>query len=98
MCAGAILLYKIPRVVIGENINFMGDEELLRSRGVEVVVLDDDQCKTLMAQYIREKPEVMRGIEFPLHRTRSDRCLFRTGTKILARRLSKISISRSFCC
>ena len=82
MCSGAILLYKIPRVVIGENINFMGDEELLRSRGVEVVVLDDDKCKTLMAQYIREKPEVMRGIGCPLHSTRSDRCLSRTGTKI----------------
>ncbi|KAI1787662.1 cytosine deaminase [Ganoderma leucocontextum] len=58
MCSGAILLYKIPRVVIGENANFRGEEDLLRSHGVEVVVLDDDKCKTLMAQYIREKPEV----------------------------------------
>ncbi|EJF58507.1 cytosine deaminase [Dichomitus squalens] len=57
MCAGAILLYKIPRVVIGENVNFVGEEELLRSRGVEVVVLNDEECKALMAQYIREKPE-----------------------------------------
>ncbi|KAM5536357.1 hypothetical protein V8D89_009955 [Ganoderma adspersum] len=57
MCSGAILLYKIPRVVIGENVNYKGEEDLLRSRGVEVVVLDDDKCKTLMAQYIREKPE-----------------------------------------
>lgn len=58
MCTGAILLYKIPRVVIGENVNFMGGEDLLRSRGVEVVVLDDGRCKELMGRYIREKPEV----------------------------------------
>ncbi|PIL30025.1 hypothetical protein GSI_07937 [Ganoderma sinense ZZ0214-1] len=57
MCSGAILLYKIPRVVIGENANFKGEEDLLRNHGVEVVVLDDDKCKTLMAQYIQEKPE-----------------------------------------
>ena len=44
MCTGAILLYKIPRVVIGENRTFYGGEDLLRSRGVEVVVLDDDEC------------------------------------------------------
>lgn len=59
MCSGAILLYKIPRVVIGENVNYKGEEDLLRSRGVEVVVLDDEKCKALMAQYIREKPEVI---------------------------------------
>ena len=58
MCSGAILLYKIPRVVIGENVNYKGEEDLLRSRGVEVVVLDDEKCKALMAQYIQEKPEV----------------------------------------
>ncbi|KAI0641227.1 cytidine deaminase-like protein [Trametes meyenii] len=57
MCTGAILLYKIPRVVIGESVNFRGDEDLLRSRGVEVIVLDDAKCKSLMAQYIKEKPE-----------------------------------------
>ena len=59
MCSGAILLYKIPRVVIGENVNYKGEEDLLRSRGVEVVVLDDEKCKALMAQYIQEKPEVI---------------------------------------
>lgn len=58
MCTGAILLYKIPRVVIGENDNFRGDEDLLRSRGVEVVVLRDDRCKALMDRFIREKPAV----------------------------------------
>ncbi|KAI0353221.1 cytidine deaminase-like protein [Trametes cingulata] len=57
MCTGAILLYKIPRVVIGENVNFLGGEDLLRSRGVEVVVVDDKRCKELMGRYIREKPE-----------------------------------------
>ncbi|KZT00878.1 cytosine deaminase [Laetiporus sulphureus 93-53] len=57
MCSGAILLYKIPRLVIGENVNFMGDEDLLRSRGVEVVVVDDAECKELMRRFIAEKPE-----------------------------------------
>ncbi|PCH33001.1 cytosine deaminase [Wolfiporia cocos MD-104 SS10] len=57
MCTGAILLYKIPRLVIGENVNFRGDEDLLRERGVEVVVLDDLECKSLMAKFIKEKPE-----------------------------------------
>lgn len=58
MCSGAILLYKIPRVVIGENANFKGEEELLRSRGVDVLVVDDEACKTLMARFIKEKPQV----------------------------------------
>ncbi|KAJ3783035.1 cytidine deaminase-like protein [Lentinula aff. detonsa] len=58
MCTGAILLYKIPRVVIGENKNFsMGGEDLLRQHGVKVVILDDPACTALMAQFIREKPE-----------------------------------------
>ena len=56
MCSGAILLYGIPRVVIGENRTFMGEEELLRSRGVEVEVLDDTECAELMARFIREHP------------------------------------------
>ena len=58
MCSGAILLYKIPRLVIGENRNFVGEEELLRSRGVEVIVLDDPECIELMGLFIKEKPEV----------------------------------------
>ncbi|KAJ7606657.1 cytosine deaminase [Roridomyces roridus] len=57
MCTGAILLYKIPRVVIGENSNFRGDEDLLRARGVQVTVLDDEECKQLMRRFIQEKPE-----------------------------------------
>ena len=58
MCTGAILLYRIPRVVIGENVNFKGEEDLLRERGVEVIVLDDRDCKDLMASFIRERPKV----------------------------------------
>ena len=56
MCTGAILLYGIPRVVVGENRNFVGGEELLASRGVEVVVLDDAECIDLMATFIAENP------------------------------------------
>lgn len=56
MCSGAILLYGIPRVVIGENRSFMGEEELLRSRGVQLTVLDDPECIELMARMMREKP------------------------------------------
>ncbi|KAJ5654609.1 cytosine deaminase [Penicillium odoratum] len=58
MCTGACLLYKINRVVIGENINFMGGEDLLRSRGKEVVVLDNAECKHLMSTFMKEKPEL----------------------------------------
>jgi len=56
MCTGAILLYKIPRVVIGENRTFLGGEELLRSRGVEVTVLDDAECIALMEDFIAREP------------------------------------------
>jgi len=59
MCTGAILLYKIPRVVICENTNFKGaGEDYLRARGVEVVNLDISYCKELMAKFIQEKPEI----------------------------------------
>lgn len=58
MCSGMILLYRIPRVVIGENENFQGEEDLLRSRGVEVRVIDDPQCKELMRRFIEENPEL----------------------------------------
>jgi creatinine deaminase len=56
MCTGAILLYKIPRVIIGENRTFLGGEELLRSRGVEVIVLDDAECIDLMEDFIAREP------------------------------------------
>ncbi|HET7727960.1 MAG TPA: nucleoside deaminase [Candidatus Limnocylindrales bacterium] len=58
MCTGAILLYGIPRVVLGENRTFLGAEDLLRSRGVEVVNLDSDECKSLMDEFIAAHPEI----------------------------------------
>lgn len=58
MCAGAILLYGIPRVVIGENRTFMGEEELLRARGVAVTVLQNATCVRLMTEFIAEHPEL----------------------------------------
>lgn len=56
MCSGAVLLYGIPRVIIGENRTFRGEEELLRSRGVSVEVLDDPDCERLLAEFIRDHP------------------------------------------
>jgi cytosine deaminase len=58
MCAGAILLYGIPRVVLGENRTFLGAEDLLRSHGVEVVNLDSAECKQLMDEFVAEHPEI----------------------------------------
>jgi creatinine deaminase len=58
MCSGTILLYGIPRVVVGENHTFLGEEELLRSRGVTVDVLQDARCQELMAQFIRAQPSL----------------------------------------
>ena len=58
MCTGAILLYGIPRVVVGENSTFYGGEDYLRSRGVEVVVVDDEQCKAMMRDFIAANPEL----------------------------------------
>jgi len=52
MCSGAILLYKIPHVVIGENVNYMGEEELLESRGVKVDVIQDKRCIEMMRDFI----------------------------------------------
>ena len=58
MCSGAALLYGIPKVVIGENRTFRGPEDHVRSRGVEVVVLDDPECKVLMDEFVAEQPEL----------------------------------------
>ena len=58
MCAGTILQFGIPRVVIGENTTFGGNEDFLRSRGVEVIVADDPDCIALMQRFIAEKPEL----------------------------------------
>ena len=56
MCTGAVLLYGIPRVVVGENRTFLGEEALLRSRGVTVQVLDDTRCRDLMLAFIAAHP------------------------------------------
>jgi cytosine/creatinine deaminase len=56
MCSGAILLYGIPRVVVGENVTFLGEEELLRSRGVTVEVLQDERCIEMMRRFIDLHP------------------------------------------
>ncbi len=58
MCTGAILLYGIPKVVVGENQTFMGDEALLRERGVQVEVLQDADCIAMMRGFIRDKPDL----------------------------------------
>ncbi len=58
MCSGTILLYGIPRVVIGENQTFMGEEDLLRARGVQLEVVQDPGCIDLMRRFIRDKPEL----------------------------------------
>ena len=56
MCAGTIVQFKIPRVVVAENINFGGNEDFLRSRGVEVEIVDDQRCIDLMRRFIAERP------------------------------------------
>ena len=56
MCSGSILLYGIPRVVVGENRTFLGEEALLRSRGVEVIVVQDERCIRMMERFIAEHP------------------------------------------
>ncbi|XDZ65216.1 nucleoside deaminase [Alphaproteobacteria bacterium LSUCC0684] len=58
MCSGTIVQFGIPRVVIGENRTFGGNEEFLRQRGVEIVIADDPDCIALMERFIREKPEL----------------------------------------
>src|SRR5579885_2179682 len=58
MCSGAIVLYKIPRVVAGENRNFVGAEEYLRSQGVQVHVMQDAECIRLMADFIEKNPQL----------------------------------------
>lgn len=58
MCSGTMLLYGIPKVVIAENKTFMGEEELLKSRGVDVEVIHHEGCYQLMQKFIKEKPEL----------------------------------------
>ena len=58
MCSGIVLLYKIPKVVVGENRTFQGPEEYVRSHGVELVILDDPTCIQLMQDFIAARPEL----------------------------------------
>ena len=58
MCTGTSLLYRIPRVIVGENRNFLGAEDLFRQHGVELVVLDDAECVEMMGKFIREHPDL----------------------------------------
>ena len=58
MCSGAILLFGIPEVIVGENRTFVGEEALLRSRGVTVTLLDDQECVRMMSAFIAEHPEL----------------------------------------
>jgi len=58
MCTGAILLYGIPKVVIGENKTFMGAEETLKSQGIDVIVLNDEECIKMMEDFIQSKPQL----------------------------------------
>ena len=58
MCSGTALLYKIPKIVIGENKTFQGPEDYLRSRGVEIKILNNPECIKLMEDFIKEKPEL----------------------------------------
>lgn len=58
MCSGAALLYGIPRIVIGENRNFQGPEDYVKSRGVNVVIMDDEDCTAMMKTFIENRPEL----------------------------------------
>jgi cytosine deaminase len=58
MCSGAVLLYGIPRVIIGDNVNFKGPEEYVRSRRVDVVIFNDKECIELMSGFIKKNPEL----------------------------------------
>ena len=58
MCSGTALLYKIPKVVIGENVTFQGPEDYVRSRGVELVILNDETCIQMMRAFIAARPEL----------------------------------------
>ena len=58
MCSGAVILYNIPRVVIGENKTLLGAEELLKTNGVEVIILNNSKCRELLEKFIKENPEV----------------------------------------
>lgn len=58
MCTGTALLYRVPRVVVGENQNYVGAEDLFKERGIEFVLLNDERCIALMKQFVAEKPDL----------------------------------------
>jgi cytosine deaminase len=58
MCSGASLLYKIPKIVVGENRTFQGPEAYVRSRGVDLIIVDNEECVQLMTDFIRARPEL----------------------------------------
>ena len=58
MCSGAVILYNIPKVVIGENTTLMGAESFLKDNGVEIIVLNDSRCKELFEKFVDDNPEV----------------------------------------
>jgi creatinine deaminase len=58
MCSGAIVLYKIPRVIIGENVTFQGGEETMRANGIRLEVVQNEECIQLMRDFVRDKPEL----------------------------------------
>ncbi len=58
MCTGTTLLYRIPRVIIGENRNFLGSEDLFRQRGVDLIMLDDEECIQMMQEFVRAHPDL----------------------------------------
>ena len=58
MCSGAVLLYGIPKVVVGENKTFKGPEDYLRSRGIELVILHDQECTDMMREFIEQNPDL----------------------------------------
>ena len=64
MCTGACVMYKVAKVVIAENKTFVGGESYLKSKGIEVVILDNAECKDLMKRFIEEKPRVWCAEEF----------------------------------
>ena len=61
MCSGAALLYRIPRIVVGENVNFRGPEEYVAGRGVELIVVNDPECVEMMARFIATRPALCPG-------------------------------------
>jgi cytosine deaminase len=58
MCSGASILYKIRRIVVGENVNFQGPEAYVRSRGVDLTIINDPECIQLMQDFIRDRPQL----------------------------------------